>query len=369
MARAGHNSPPTTDPFTWAAGDTPDGTWTISARWRDVAGNVSDTQSVTLALDRNGPVGTLEINGGAQYTNSMQVQIAAQQSSSGSPAVRYLLSNDPALTSGVLANGQTFSTARPCPGLLPETAEGPQTVYAQWQDALGRWSPVASATITFDRTAPSVSPPYPAFIVGSTVSSAAILVIRGHAGDRHRVWRGGHDDGGVTQRRLLEPGAQRPEPGSEPDRRSTRRRRGSSARAAVDNAGNQSLRLGRGHQGRRDGGQQQRDRLQGQVEKSSNSQSSSGNDPLLDGTRGDRNADIHRFGCRLGRANALKDGRAKVLIDGVLVTKVDLGCAPQRRIVVFGASWTRSARHTITIKVVRTNGRPRVDLDSLIVLS
>jgi hypothetical protein len=62
-------------------------------------------------------------------------------------------------------------------------------------------------------------------------------------------------------------------------------------------------------------------------------------------------------------------GKARVLVDGVLVTTVDLrASSTQYRRVVFGMSWVNAGPHSLEIRVVGTSGRPRVDLDALVVV-
>jgi subtilisin len=62
-------------------------------------------------------------------------------------------------------------------------------------------------------------------------------------------------------------------------------------------------------------------------------------------------------------------GSARVYIDGSLYTTVSQYRAdPGYRKVVFERSWPTSGSHTIRIEVVGTAGRPRVDLDALVVI-
>ena len=57
-------------------------------------------------------------------------------------------------------------------------------------------------------------------------------------------------------------------------------------------------------------------------------------------------------------------GKAKVYVDGVLVSTIDLYHATsQSRVVLFSRSWSTVATHTIRVVVLGTAGRPRVDID------
>ncbi len=61
-------------------------------------------------------------------------------------------------------------------------------------------------------------------------------------------------------------------------------------------------------------------------------------------------------------------GQAKVYVDGVYVTTVDLYTASgEPRRIVFSRSWSTSGTHTLEIRVVGTSGRPRVDIDTFVV--
>ncbi len=62
-------------------------------------------------------------------------------------------------------------------------------------------------------------------------------------------------------------------------------------------------------------------------------------------------------------------GAVRIYIDGTLATTIDLW-APTRttRYVAFSKAWSSVGSHTITIVVVGSSGRPRVDLDALEVL-
>ena len=61
-------------------------------------------------------------------------------------------------------------------------------------------------------------------------------------------------------------------------------------------------------------------------------------------------------------------GEATILLDGTAVATVDLGAAErQPRTVVFARSFPDVGQHTVTIEVVGTPGRARVDLDAVVI--
>ena len=60
-------------------------------------------------------------------------------------------------------------------------------------------------------------------------------------------------------------------------------------------------------------------------------------------------------------------GQAKVYVDGVLQTTVDLyTTTPTTKVVVYNRSWATSGTHTIEIRVVGTAGHPKVDVDAFV---
>jgi hypothetical protein len=76
-----------------------------------------------------------------------------------------------------------------------------------------------------------------------------------------------------------------------------------------------------------------------------------------------------------GRAVALiastgpNRGRAKVYVNGALVTTIDLSLtAPANRVLVWQRWWSTSATRVVKVVVLGTTGRPRVDVDAFEVL-
>jgi hypothetical protein len=61
-------------------------------------------------------------------------------------------------------------------------------------------------------------------------------------------------------------------------------------------------------------------------------------------------------------------GKANVYVNGVLKATIDLYSATTtKQLVVWSANYSTSATRTVTIKVLGTSGRPRVDVDGFIV--
>jgi subtilisin family serine protease len=62
-------------------------------------------------------------------------------------------------------------------------------------------------------------------------------------------------------------------------------------------------------------------------------------------------------------------GKARIYVDGVLATTIDLYRSSVRsRTVLFSKSWTTVAPHTVRVVVLGTSGRPRVDIDGFAIL-
>ena len=61
-------------------------------------------------------------------------------------------------------------------------------------------------------------------------------------------------------------------------------------------------------------------------------------------------------------------GKAEIRVDGVLVATVDLEASSLKpRRIVYGRTWDAVGEHTVSVRVLGTDGRPRVDLDAILV--
>jgi hypothetical protein len=66
---------------------------------------------------------------------------------------------------------------------------------------------------------------------------------------------------------------------------------------------------------------------------------------------------------------AANRGKANVYVNGMLKATVDLYSATTlRQRIVWSANYSTSATRTVTIKVLGTSGRPRMDIDGFIVI-
>jgi hypothetical protein len=156
---------PATDQINWAmddpstGGSLSTGTRRVYAQWRDVAGNWSTVSSTSFKLTLPGAA-QLTVAGGASYTTNTTVGVLVEKT--GGRAITALkLSNSPDMSGGVLANAvdatlgatNNFSLVNPATG--GTDVDGPHSVYAQWLDSAGCWSPVASSTLVLDRVPPT----------------------------------------------------------------------------------------------------------------------------------------------------------------------------------------------------------------------
>ncbi|WP_317973013.1 S-layer homology domain-containing protein, partial [Paenibacillus sp. CCS19] len=122
---------------------TGDGTKTVNAELKDAVGNVS-VISDTITLDMTKPVGTLAINSGAIYTNSLS---AALTLSSDDMTVEMRFSNDGTTWSGWESYAATKAWTL-------STGDGDKTVHVQLKDAADNVTDITD-TISVDMTLPT----------------------------------------------------------------------------------------------------------------------------------------------------------------------------------------------------------------------
>jgi LmbE family N-acetylglucosaminyl deacetylase len=140
-----------TKAWTLPAGD---GLKTVSAEYRDAAGNVLTDVSDTITLDTGMPIGTMAINGGAEYTNSAAVTITNNISD----ATQMRFQDG----SGSWSGWETYAATRPL--TLQPAADGLKTVQAEYRDAAGNVLAL-SDTITLNTVGPIGT-----FVIGGGVA-------------------------------------------------------------------------------------------------------------------------------------------------------------------------------------------------------
>lgn len=138
----------TTPTVTLTAGD---GMKTGFIRVSDGAGNVSFILSDTITLDQTAPgVSNASINGGAMFTNSLNVSVTSV-ATDGVGVTQMQLSN-----SGVGGFGAPIPYLSPVSTTL-SVGDGTKTILVRVLDAAGNQSGVASDTITLDTIAPTTT--------------------------------------------------------------------------------------------------------------------------------------------------------------------------------------------------------------------
>lgn len=106
------------------------------------------------ATDSTPPTGTATIAAGGAFTTTTAVTIGVPATDPGSGMSLVRLSNSPTTADGVLTTGTTYTYNAAIAWTLTG-GDGVKTVYAQWRDAAGNWSPVTSDTIVLDTAAPT----------------------------------------------------------------------------------------------------------------------------------------------------------------------------------------------------------------------
>ena len=149
-----------TDWSSWEAGGTSK-TWTLSAgdglksvytQFRDMAGNISQAVSDGINLDTTGPTGTIAVNSGAPYTNTLDVTLGltASDGANGIGVADMRFSQD----NTNWTDWETFDVSR---GWTLTSGDGTKTAYVQFRDTLENTSTSFSDTIVLDMTPPDVT--------------------------------------------------------------------------------------------------------------------------------------------------------------------------------------------------------------------
>jgi subtilisin family serine protease len=100
--------------------------------------------------------------------------------------------------------------------------------------------------------------------------------------------------------------------------------------------------------------------------------STASNRNLRTSTQAGASVEFRRTGVRaiavVGRQGPTS-GRARVYVDGVLASTIDLRRSVARnRVVLFSRAWATPGTHTVKLVVVGTTGRPRVDIDGFAII-
>ncbi len=135
-----------TKAWTFAAGN---GNKTVYVKFSDKYGRWSAPVSVTVLLDTTMPTGSININVGAQYTNSPNVTINLSGVDTGSGIGMMSLSTDNINWSAP----ETYAASR---ALTLPAGDGSRTVYVKYFDKAGNASAVYSKSILLDTVPPAI---------------------------------------------------------------------------------------------------------------------------------------------------------------------------------------------------------------------
>lgn len=345
----------------WMLGDG-EGVKSVWAKWQDAAGNWSTVVTDSIIFDYNAPTGAVTVAAGAATTQSTSVSIATPASDTASGLATVALSN-----TGAVGSWTELKYAPVVSWNLPPT-DGQRTIYVRWKDNAGRWSIPTSDTIVLDRVAPAATAPTWALPAGAALAGTRMPV--------RLTWTGTDATSGVATYRLRSSVDGQAWTTVSTSLTSTVLLRhlapGHTYRfavAAVDKAGN----IGAWAYG-------PTFRLSAVSQSSSavryaGTWATSTSTTWWGGTaRASSRAGSTASFTFTGRSIAwvgLKGvgrGKAAVYVNGVYKATVDLYSATtKKQLIVWSANYGASATRTVTIKVLGTAGRPRVDVDGFIV--
>jgi len=321
----------------------------------------SAVQSVKVSSppDTASPSGTVSIAGDSPYARAVAVTVSVSATDASGAVSHVALSND-----GASWVTRTYAPTQPWT-LSP--GDGIKTVHVKWKDDAGNWSSVKTDTIVLDTVTPTASAPTRTFVTGSSLSSGRVAV--------RLAWLGSDALSGIARYELAQS-----TDGGPWTTVSTSLAKASLDRSLatqhsyrfrvrpVDKAGNvgawatgSALTLSRYSEGNT------RIRYSGtwRTTRSSVYWGGVAKYALTAGARatftftGRSIAWVSRRGP--GR------GKAEIFVNGTKVATVDLYASSyQNQRVVWSKAWSTTAPRTITIRVVGTSGRPRVDMDAFI---
>lgn len=333
----------------------------FEARYQAVGGYFvyADPKSVDVVVpDAGEPWGLMQVGLG-EFTTSSDVVVSAVPTT-GLHVSTIALSND-----GVNWTERTYSVPQQDWTLSP--GDGLKTVYLKWREASTPvWSPVQSDTIILDTVAPVATAPATAYVIAPSSTPGLMPIRLGWSGsdatsgiDHYLVdqWTDGVAAAPTT---ITAASVSRNLAAGHSYRFAVR---------AVDLAGNTSL-PANGSTFRLSSVQQSSSAV---VYHGTWATSTStiwwGGTARSSSTKGSTVS--YTF---TGRSiawvglTASNRGKAYVYINGVLKAAVDLySPTTLKQRVVWAANYSTSATRTITIKVVGTSGRPRVDVDGFVV--
>jgi hypothetical protein len=321
-----------------------------------------------LPVDADGPLGTVSMLDGVVATNVPEAPLVLAASDAMTDVDLVRVSDAPTTgADGQLLTGETFP---PTTGVFwpLKGADGPKHAYVQWRDTVGNWSTPLEATIILDRVAPvtrSLSAhvsPAGASVDGATVpialAWAATEATSGVARYEVRRSTDGRAWSGVTSSLRVAALTARVAPGHT-YRFSVR---------AIDKAGNVGA-WTNGATLRVTATQQSASSVRYRRTWRTVSAMGYWGGTARTSTAAGATASVTFTGRSFAWVGVKGPGRgrARVSVDGRVVATVDLKATSTRyERLVWARTWTTSGTHTVTIRVLGTAGRPRVDVDGFV---
>jgi hypothetical protein len=303
------------------------------------------------------PIGSSDIEDGADYTDSATVTVSVPATDS-SDVTMVALSND----------GETWITS-PYSSSMNWTlsaTDGTRAVLTRWRDGAANWSSPASDTIVLDTTAPSATGPKNRFLAGGMVNSGRLPV--------RLSWSGSDATSGIARYQLAQSTDGGPYvtvsavlTGAALTRRLAAGHTYRFRVRAIDRAGN----LGGWAYGtsfRVSAAQESSSRISyaGTWWTGSNSAYWGGKDRYASAAGAEATFKVNGRSVAWIAATGPTRGSARVYVNGVHVDTVSLYAATSAsRLVVWTRTWSSSTSRTIIIRVSGTAGHPRVDLDAI----
>jgi hypothetical protein len=158
--------------------DEADGLKTVHVQWQDDAGRWIPEQSDSIILDRVGATGVVEIEEGAGYTTTANVQVNVPATDDRTGVTQVQLSNSGSSSPSAWA---TYAYAPALAWSLTNSAYGGTTgngmksVHVRWRDGAGNWS-ASRDTIVLDNARPSSRAPSQTLATNSVLGASSIPI-------------------------------------------------------------------------------------------------------------------------------------------------------------------------------------------------